>query len=305
MDQELHQPEQNVTPPPTDSGPAIPWGWVRALISLPLWVLLQAIIMIPLTALLGGSMITKPDLPVDSLNIIIEQLGMLLSTVLTVWVLRRWIDRGTFVSLGFAFNREYARDLVAGCLCGIALISAIFLTVLTLGGLSVVAFHPPEPSLLILTVAMILVALSEELYVRGYLLGNLMASANKYLVLLISSLVFSLFHFFNPNSSAIGLANIILAGLLLGIYYVHKKNLWFPIGLHFTWNLFQGGVYGSPISGLKVTSLIQADFTGSSLLTGGEFGFEASLVTTVLLAVATVVVHLIYRPRTSPTGITL
>ena len=304
MDSEQPDLVETTAPPPVAAGPVIPWGWVRALLSLPVWILVQLVITIPIMALVGGDQGAGGALSIDTPGIIFIQLGQLLSTVLVVWVFRRWIDGGTFVSLGFMFTREYARDLVAGCLCGIALISAIFLTVLTLGGLSVVAFHPPSLSLLILTVAMMLVATNEELYIRGYLLNNLMASANKYLVLLISSVAFAAFHISNPNVSQIGLVNIILAGLLLGIYYIHKRNLWFPIGLHFTWNLFQGGVYGSPISGVKVNSLIEADFTGNALLTGGEFGFEASLVTTVLLVAATLAVHLIYRPKESPAVVT-
>jgi membrane protease YdiL (CAAX protease family) len=280
--------------------PVIPWGWVRALLAVPVWVLVQIIVMIPTMQLLGiGWETSQGDLIVRPVGLVV-QLGQLVSTLLTVWVMRRWIDRASFVSLGLSLNRAYVRDLIAGVFCGIALISAIFLVVLGGGGLSVVSVQLPSLSFVMLTIAMILVAINEELYVRGYLLTNLMASTNKYVALLLSSLIFSLFHLFNPNSSTVGLVNIVLAGLLLGVYYIHKRNLWFPIGLHFSWNLFQGGVYGSEVSGVKIASVITITTTGDPLLTGGSFGFEASLVTTVLLSAAILVVHLIYRPRTAP-----
>jgi membrane protease YdiL (CAAX protease family) len=280
--------------------PVIPWVWVRALLAVPVWVLVQIIVMIPTMQLLGiGWETSQGDLIVRPVGLVV-QLGQLVSTLLTVWVMRRWIDRASFVSLGLSLNRAYVRDLIAGVFCGIALISAIFLVVLGGGGLSVVSVQLPSLSFVMLTIAMILVAINEELYVRGYLLTNLMASTNKYVALLLSSLIFSLFHLFNPNSSTVGLVNIVLAGLLLGVYYIHKRNLWFPIGLHFSWNLFQGGVYGSEVSGVKIASVITITTTGDPLLTGGSFGFEASLVTTVLLSAAILVVHLIYRPRTAP-----
>jgi membrane protease YdiL (CAAX protease family) len=300
VESEVNLSAETATPVTMPPEPVIPWGWVRALLAVPVWVLVQIIVMIPTMQLLGiGWETSQGDLIVRPVGLVV-QLGQLVSTLLTVWVMRRWIDRASFVSLGLSLNRAYVRDLIAGVFCGIALISAIFLVVLGGGGLSVVSVQLPSLSFVMLTIAMILVAINEELYVRGYLLTNLMASTNKYVALLLSSLIFSLFHLFNPNSSTVGLVNIVLAGLLLGVYYIHKRNLWFPIGLHFSWNLFQGGVYGSEVSGVKIASVITITTTGDPLLTGGSFGFEASLVTTVLLSAAILVVHLIYRPRTAP-----
>jgi membrane protease YdiL (CAAX protease family) len=46
--------------------------------------------------------------------------------------------------------------------------------------------------------------------------------------------------------------NIFLAGIFLGAYYINRRNLWFPIGLHFAWNFCQGSVFGFEVSGEKV-----------------------------------------------------
>jgi len=81
----------------------------------------------------------------------------------------------------------------------------------------------------------------------------------------------------------------------LGIYYIHKQNLWFPIGIHFTWNLFQGAVLGFEVSGTKTVSMITQNIQGNELITGGEFGFEASLLATILMIVSIIVIHLKYR----------
>ena len=300
MYSEINSANEPAVSTPTTPEPIIPWGWVRALLAVPVWILFQFIILVPTMRFLGiGWETSQGDLLVQPGGLVV-QASSLVSTLLTVWVMRRWIDRGSLLSLGLHLNRSYLRDLAAGVLCGITLISAIFLAILGYGGLTVISLQTPSVSFLMLTVAMILVAVNEELLVRGYLLGNLMTSTNKYVALLLSSLIFSIFHLLNPNSSSIGLINIVLAGMLLGIYYIHERNLWFPIGLHFSWNLFQGGVYGSQVSGVKVASVVTIDATGDPLLTGGSFGFEASLVTTVILAAAILVVHLIYRPKAEP-----
>ena len=96
---------------------------------------------------------------------------------------------------------------------------------------------------------------------------------------LISSSVFGLLHATNPNATWISTLNLILAGLFLGLGFVLTGELSDPIGLHITWNFFQGNIFGFPVSGMKSgVSLISIQQRGSDLLTGGAFGPEAGLV---------------------------
>lgn len=234
---------------------------------------------------------------------VILQLVSFLAILLVVWAFRRGLDRRSLVSLGFSFDSNARRDLAAGLLWGAGLIGFVFLVLLVTGQIALSKLAFPLEALLIQVAMGVLVAASEEITLRGYLLNNFMESANKYLALLLVSVLFSLFHGFNPGLSLIGLVNIVLAGLLLGIYYVHRKNLWFPIGLHFTWNLFQGAVFGAPVSGLKFDSIISFDPKGSVMLTGGDFGFEASIVTTVVMILAAATIHWKYRPGKRVAGV--
>ena len=99
-------------------------------------------------------------------------------------------------------------------------------------------------------------------------------------------------HIGNPNMSAIPLFNLFLAGLFLGIYCIHRKNLWFPIGAHFTWNYFQGPVLGFEVSGNVVDSIFIQSLAGSDLITGGQFGFEGSIILTTFM-----IIGIIYLDR--------
>ena len=114
---------------------------------------------------------------------------------------------------------------------------------------------------------------------------------NKYYALILSSVLFSLMHIINANLTMIGVVNLFLAGILLGIYYIHKTNLWFPIGMHLTWNFFQGPVFGYKVSGFQTESILTQEIQGNSIITGGAFGFEGSILATLLSIIMIILIH--------------
>jgi membrane protease YdiL (CAAX protease family) len=144
------------------------------------------------------------------------------------------------------------------------------------------------------------IAVSEELVFRGYILNNLMQSFNKWIALLISAILFTLFHVINPGIGAIPLASLFLAGILFGLNYIYTKNLWFSIMLHFSWNFFQGPLSGFKISGVDFSSLLQIEIKGDNSITGGDFGFEGSFIATALLFITAAALYLFYEKKYRP-----
>jgi uncharacterized protein len=96
----------------------------------------------------------------------------------------------------------------------------------------------------------------------------------------LSSAFFGYLHAANPNATLLSTFNVALAGLMLGFGYVLTGELAIPIGLHVTWNLFQGAVFGFPVSGLRVggATFLSIDQGGPALWTGGSFGPEGGLL---------------------------
>jgi len=291
---------------PEQIKPAIKYGWLRALLFLFASLIASSIgqaIGLVLVALLFG--IDFMEIFQDSSNII-KSLGVwsylivtilgFLPMLLMVWVFRKFIDKKSFVSLGFKF-KNYKSDFIQGMLWGIGLIALGFFVLWALGVLTIESMSFLPVTFLGYVVLLFVVSLNEEIMVRGYLLNNLSDSVNKYIALLITASLFGIMHLGNPNISIVGFVNIILAGVLLGIYYVHKQNLWFPIGIHFTWNLFQGPVFGFEVSGTNTVPIITQNIQGSELLTGGEFGFEASLLATVLMIVSIIIIHFQFKNK--------
>jgi len=132
-----------------------------------------------------------------------------------------------------------------------------------------------------------LVSFSEELLMRGYPFQQMQKRMGNVFALLFTSVLFSLLHASNPNVTWASLANIFLAGLLLGSAYLATGSLWFPIGVHFGWNFMQGTVFGLPVSGIIRESILIVSPSGPAGLTGGAFGPEGGIAATVVLLAGT------------------
>ena len=123
-------------------------------------------------------------------------------------------------------------------------------------------------------------AVSEELLFRGILFRWIEDFGGTWAGLIISSILFGAAHSFNPDSGLIPTSFIAIeAGLLLGGAYMLTRSLWFPMGIHAAWNFTQGEIFDIPVSGLDQHGMVQAKLSGSALLTGGDFGLEASVLT--------------------------
>lgn len=205
-----------------------------------------------------------------------------LSVLLCVWLFVRFIDKKSFVSIGLTL-KGYENDLRLGLALGAGMISLGFLILFILGFLSIDGFSFPVMTIILYLVLFIVVSLHEEIMMRGYVLNNLMHSMNRYVALSISSVIFMSIHLLNPNVSFLSVVNLFLAGIVLGIYYMHKQNLWLPIGMHLAWNFFQGPIFGFEVSGIETDNIISQSITGNEIITGGAFGFEGSIIATILI----------------------
>lgn len=127
-------------------------------------------------------------------------------------------------------------------------------------------------------------AVVEEVFARGMLFRFTERIAGSWAGLSASALIFGLLHFGNPNSGLLpSLAIALEAGVMLAAAYMAAGNLWFPIGIHWAWNVFEGPVYGTAVSGMeRKARIVESVTAGPSLWTGGSFGPEAGLVAVIV-----------------------
>lgn len=218
------------------------------------------------------------------------------ASVLTVFFFRTLTDRQSFSSLGFNWN-NHRPHAATGFFLGILLLGTGSFILIANKNLFWTNITLNVSQLFVGVGLMALVSLSEEIVFRGYILNNLLQSVNKWWALIMSALIFALFHMNNPGITFFAVLNVFLAGLMLGINYIYTRNLWFGLLLHFSWNFYQGPVLGYKVSGLNVQSLLQQELSGHPLLTGGSFGFEGSLLDGLLSLLTTFVLAMIYEKK--------
>lgn len=211
----------------------------------------------------------------------------------SVWLAARFLDRRPFRAYGFNLNRRWWADFAFGLALGALLMAGIFLAEYALGWVRVTGYRQTgfqtfSAGILFYLAQYIGVGIQEETLSRGYWLRNLAegfhlprwgARTALWLAYVLSSSIFGLLHLANPHSSLVSTLNLILAGFLLGLPFVLTGELALSIGLHITWNFFQGVVFGLPVSGLQAdTSFLVIQQAGADLWTGGSFGPEAGLI---------------------------
>lgn len=219
--------------------------------------------------------------------------------LLLVLFFRKTFDRQSFISLGFEW-KGFGKERIAGFVAGILLITTMASVLWLMNLLQWFTVDADIQGMFLVIGLLIIIAVGEELVFRGYILNNLMQSMPKETALVLSAVLFAVFHSLNPNFNLIAFINIFLAGILLGINYIYTKNLWFAIFFHFSWNFFQGPVLGFQVSGIELPTLLQQNIKGSILLTGGQFGLEASWLATVAMSITVIILYLIFQKKYSP-----
>ena len=228
-------------------------------------------------------------------NAVVFPGGMLLIILAATMISGRWVDRRKFKDFGFHFSRAWWLDLAFGLTLGAMLMGLVFLFGWVTGSIQITGFMQSFSGrgqflseFFQGLIFYIMVGFYEELLSRGYHLVNLSegfygVKINKrwalLLALVVSSVVFGLLHMSNPHASWISTVNIMLAGIFLGLGMILTGNLSISIGLHITWNFFQGNVFGFPVSGTRTgATLIATELVGPKWLNGGAFGPEAGLM---------------------------
>jgi membrane protease YdiL (CAAX protease family) len=197
---------------------------------------------------------------------------------------------------GLGTSGPWTRDIVIGLLIGGGLVSLAVMAIAVLGSYSVlldVANTTIAPAAVVFWV-LATAAMLEEAAFRGYPFQRLvdgLAGLDRHFhlpvgtgAIVVLSILFGAGHLGNPHASFFGVLNTVLVGVLLSVAYLRTRALWLPYGIHLGWNVALGMVFGLPVSGFTMFSvLVKGTASGPKWLTGGDYGLEASLTGAVVI----------------------
>ena len=233
-------------------------------------------------------------------NLVDEAFCLFLSIFLMTKISKLKIEQLGFTKDNIVFS------YLKGALFGTLQIFTVFFIIFGLKAIDV--YYVGNISILLLIkvfIIFIFQALLEEILFRGYLMPFFSKVIGIKFTIILLSFLFTCIHLFNPNLDIIGLANVFLAGVTFSLIYYYTGNLWLVGAMHTLWNFILGFIVGSQISGIITYNSVffSIPVENKDLISGGVFGFEASIVTTIVeLTISLFVIYLIKKEKNRKFG---
>jgi uncharacterized protein len=220
----------------------------------------------------------------------------------------------------YGLGRKHLADFLPGAFWGLALLSLLVLILHTLHLLvfdgRILFGFPIVAYAIKWLIGYLFVGFSEEYQMRGYLQFTLSRglfgladrlspssarAVSFWLAACVMSCVFGTLHLGNPNENALGIAQVVLVGLVFSYALWRTGSLWWGVGFHMAWDWAQSFLYGVPDSGYtSVGRLFQTHPNGKPLLSGGIDGPEGSVLCVGIMLLVLVVIRFTTTPGVQP-----
>lgn len=220
-----------------------------------------------------------------------------------IWLWVRAKEKRPFASLGFEQRLGAGGKILRGLGVGLIMMLVCVLVPLLTGQATLTWSAPGASALLVIAImlfAFLLQGSTEEIMTRGFLTQAVARRFGLAIAIGVQALVFTLTHGANPGMGPMPIVNLLLFAVFASFYSLADGSLWGICAMHGIWNWAQGNLFGVAVSGQQTTDsffayTINAD--SSSLLTGGVFGIEGSLVTTIVYLLGIALAFRAFRRR--------
>jgi len=218
-------------------------------------------------------------------------ISLAISATTAIFIARKWVDKKSILSLGLKLDGTAAKDLIFGFLLSIFMMAGfigllISFDLATINGIMGGAAAMTMTSFVILFTTTVLVGWWEELAFRGAVFQNMEEGLGIKIAVVISCLLYGVLHAANPNATLLSSLIIIAFGAMRLLGYLRTRQLWLSMGMHISWNFFQGPVGGFAMSGQDSKHILDVSLNGPDHLTGGAFGPEGSFFILPMVALA-------------------
>jgi membrane protease YdiL (CAAX protease family) len=276
-------------------------GWKFAAYSL-LLIILFVVVGVALgifAALLDPSILLLPRENIRFLGL--NAVVLFFPSLLTVFMMARFVDRVPISVFGLSFHTGWFRDLLLGVAFAAAMVVAVMGAAALFGGVDVRWSASGMAAQAIATIAVLsIAAFNEELVFRGYPLQIFLKGIGPLAAMLLISFLFALLHVRNDGATWLSTVNTVIAGVFLSRAYLQTRSIWLPYGIHVGWNVGTAVVVGVPVSGIDTASFLKTQIGGSPIISGGEYGPENSLLGTLVFLAGALLIRRLAIGNVSP-----
>ena len=220
--------------------------------------------------------------------------------LVATWAMAR-IERRRFNAYGFNGERFFPL-FVRGLAVGFGALSLLILLLHTAGVWHYDGLHVHGAAVwqygLIWALIFVMVAVTEEMTLRGYLLATLTRGMTFWPAAFVLSLLFGALHLRNAGEDPFGIVEVVCAGLMLSYVIWHTGSLAMAFGIHAAWDWAQSFFYGTADSGLHMQGyLFGSHSSGKDWLSGGPAGPEGSVLAIPVTLLVMVAMHFVGGKR--------
>ena len=140
---------------------------------------------------------------------------------------------------------------------------------------------------------------AEEVNGRSYIFLSMARRHPDWISAVFSGVFFGCIHLTNSGVTALSTINTALIGIVFCLLVILLENLWFVCAMHAGWNFVQGNVFGVKVSGIDAgNSVLRSTIESENeLLSGGAYGVESNLITTVLFIILIAVLVILLKNK--------
>lgn len=225
---------------------------------------------------------------------------------LWLWVAAK--ERRRFSTLGFERRGKGVRQAARGFGIGVAMIAVCVLVPVATGQARLEWALPDLAGwwfVALMLFGFLLQGSTEEILTRGYLTQAVARRWGLLVAVIVQAVFFTLLHGMNPGMGVVPIVNLLAFALFASLFSLAEGSLWGICAMHGAWNWAQGNLFGVAVSGTEVQDSVlgyAAEPGSNDLLTGGAFGVEGSLVTTLVYGVGIAIAWRAFRKRRTAEG---
>lgn len=195
-------------------------------------------------------------------------------------------------------------NYLIGILAGVLLLAVSVAAIVFTGSIKYHGIYNNADILMILLLfgGFIIQGATEEILCRGIVLHTLKEKTSVSVAVDVSTVLFIMPHCSSLFEQGVvygilGVCNLALISTIFSLLTIRFKSIWAACGLHSFWNAILYSVLGLNLSGNDetVTAIFNMQSVGKNIWNGGEYGIEASIITTVVLAIAAAIIWYVSR----------